>query len=89
MIGTGTPFQVAILSPETTLYKGEATFAAVPAWYGELGVLHGHAPLLALLGAGTLRLETSGGTRRFRVEGGFVQVVDDRLTVLSEQAQPE
>lgn len=89
MIGSGTPFHVQIISPERSVYDGEATFAAVPAWEGELGVLHGHAALLALLGSGTLRLETPGGTRRFRVAGGFMRVADDRLTVVSEEAEPE
>lgn len=87
MIGSGRPFHVSVISPERTVYEGEAVFAALPAWDGELGVLHDHAPLLALLAAGTLRLETAEGTRRFRVAGGFAQIVQNRLTLLSEQAE--
>ncbi|MBI4512663.1 MAG: F0F1 ATP synthase subunit epsilon [Gemmatimonadetes bacterium] len=86
-IGSGRPFHVAVITPERKVYEGEATFAVVPAWDGEIGILHDHAPLLALLGSGTLRLETSkNGTLRFRVSGGFVQVVENEVAVLSEEA---
>ena len=86
MIGSGRPFHVVVVSPERVLYDGEATFAVVPAHDGQMGILHDHAPLLALLGTGPLRLETAEGTRRFRVSGGFVQVLRNRVTVLSEEA---
>lgn len=88
MIGSGRPFHVALLSPERKVYEGDAAFAVIPAWDGQIGILHDHAPLLALLGSGTLRLETSeNGTLRFRVSGGFVQVVENEVAVLSEEAQ--
>ena len=88
MIGFGRTFRVAVLSPEKRLYEGEALFASVPAWDGELGILHNHAPLMALLGAGVLRLETPQGTRRFRVSGGFVQVEGNEVNLVSERAEP-
>lgn len=80
------PFSVSVISPERRLYEGSATFVVVPAYDGELGILYGHAPLMALLGEGVLRIEGEGGTRRFRVSGGFVQVVDNSVAVLSEEA---
>ena len=59
----------------------------VPAHDGLLGILPNHAPLMALLGDGQLRVETPTGTMRFSVAGGFIQVVDNRVSVLSEEAK--
>jgi F-type H+-transporting ATPase subunit epsilon len=78
--------KVAIISPESTIYEGEADMVVAPAWDGEVGVLRGHAPMLVLLGAGEMRVSGAGGEQRFRVEGGFMQVADDVVTVLSESA---
>ncbi|MEE8550032.1 MAG: ATP synthase F1 subunit epsilon [Gemmatimonadota bacterium] len=85
--GSGRRFNVSVISPERTLYEGEAQFAVVPAFDGEIGILADHAPLMAVLGDGILRLETEEGTRRFRLSGGFVQVVENRVSVLSEKAE--
>jgi F-type H+-transporting ATPase subunit epsilon len=78
---------VAVISPEQTLFEGEATSVVAPAHDGEVGILSGHAPMMALLGSGTLRLSSGGGERRFAVTGGFLQVVDDHVRVVTEQAK--
>jgi F-type H+-transporting ATPase subunit epsilon len=77
---------VAVISPERTVFEGGADMVVAPAWDGELGVLRGHAPLLALLGDGTLRIKDGAQEKSFHVRGGFLQVVDDVVTVLSEEA---
>jgi F-type H+-transporting ATPase subunit epsilon len=78
--------KVAVISPERTVFEGEADMVVAPAWDGEVGVLRGHAPMLVLLGAGDLRVTSGGTEQRFHVEGGFMQVADDVVTVLSERA---
>jgi F-type H+-transporting ATPase subunit epsilon len=78
--------RVSVLSPEQTVYEGEATSVVAPAWNGQLGILRGHAPLMALLGDGVLRIENGRESLRFQVSGGFLQVVDDVITILSERA---
>ncbi|CAN5811117.1 hypothetical protein BH23GEM9_BH23GEM9_14760 [soil metagenome] len=78
--------RVAIISPESTIYEGEADMVVAPAWDGEVGVLRGHAPMLVLLGAGEMRITQGGSVQRFHVSGGFMQVADDVITVLSESA---
>jgi F-type H+-transporting ATPase subunit epsilon len=78
--------KVAIISPDATVYEGEADMVVAPAWDGEIGVLRGHAPMLVLLGAGEMRIRSGGTEQKFRVEGGFMQVADDVVTVLSESA---
>ncbi|MEX2611258.1 MAG: F0F1 ATP synthase subunit epsilon [Gemmatimonadota bacterium] len=78
--------KVAVISPESTIFEGDATQVVAPAWDGEVGVLRGHAPMLVLLGEGELRVTTADGVERFHVAGGFLQVADDVVTVLSERA---
>jgi F-type H+-transporting ATPase subunit epsilon len=85
--GSGRTFNLAVISPERKLFEGPAKFVVVPAHDGEIGILHDHAPLMALLGTGALRVETDTGSLRFRVSGGFVQVNENEVSVLSEEAE--
>lgn len=77
---------VVVLSPERTVYEGAADQVVAPAWNGSLGILRGHAPLMALLGEGNLRITSGGRELRYHVAGGFLQVADNQVTVLSERA---
>jgi len=85
--GSGRTFNLSVISPERKVFEGSARFLVVPAFDGEIGILHDHAPLMALLGEGTLRIVTEAGTRHFQVSGGFVQVLDNEVSVLSEEAE--
>jgi len=78
---------VSVISPEKVLYEGTASGVVAPAFDGEMGILPMHAPLMTLLGRGTLRVETTEGERRFSVDGGFLQVVDDQVRVVTERAE--
>ena len=77
--------RVSVISPERTVFEGEADMVVAPGFDGELGILSGHAPLMTLLGRGTLRVEGREGAR-FTVEGGFLQVADDQVRVVTERA---
>jgi len=80
-------FHLSVVTPEREVLALEARFAALPAFDGEIGILPRRAPLLTQLGAGILRVETSAGEKRsLFVSGGFAQMVDDRLTLLTEEA---
>ncbi|HJU90393.1 MAG TPA: F0F1 ATP synthase subunit epsilon, partial [Gemmatimonadaceae bacterium] len=70
---------VSVISPERVLYEGDATSVVAPAYDGEVGILTDHAPMMTLLGRGTLRVEGSGGTQRYSVQGGFLQVLDNKV----------
>lgn len=74
---------VSVISPEAVLYQGETDSVVAPAFDGEVGILTGHAPMMTLLGKGVLRL---GGGQRFNVDGGFLQVVDNAVRVVTERA---
>ena len=77
--------KVSVISPEAVLFEGEADSVVAPAYDGEVGVLTGHAPLMALLGQGQLRLGGASG-RRFTVSGGFMQVLNNQVRVVTEKA---
>ena len=78
--------KVSVISPERVLFEGEVDSLVAPAFDGEVGILSGHAPMMTLLGRGELRLVGGAGARRFGVAGGFMQVVDDQVRVVTEQA---
>lgn len=79
--------KVSVISPESILFEGDADSVVAPAYDGEIGILTGHAPMMALLGTGELRLGSPGG-RLFRVEGGFLQVLNNEVRVVTERAKP-
>lgn len=76
--------KVSVISPEATLFEGEAPSVTAPAFDGEVGILPSHAPMVTTLGAGVLRI--GDGEARFDVAGGFMQVVDDVVRVVTERA---
>jgi len=75
---------VSVISPEKVLFEGQASGVVAPGFDGELGILPGHAPMMTVLGKGTLRLD--GASESFQVDGGFLQVVDDIVRVVTESA---
>lgn len=78
--------KVSVISPERVVFEGTARGVIAPAFDGEMGILPMHAPLMTLLGKGTLRIDTTEGEKRYAVEGGFLQIVDDQVRVVTEQA---
>lgn len=87
-------FHCRVVTPSEKLVDDELTYASVPAWDGLFGVLPQRAPLLARLGMGELRIIYAnrlgfvGGERSFLVDGGFVKMADNSLTILAERAIP-
>jgi len=79
--------KVSVISPESVLFEGEVTSVVAPAFDGEVGILQDHAPMMTLLGTGQLRLSGSGGDQRFTVEGGFLQVVENNVRIVTERAR--
>jgi F-type H+-transporting ATPase subunit epsilon len=78
--------KVSVISPERVLFEGGARGVIAPAFDGEVGILPLHAPLMTVLGKGTVRLDTADGERRFEVSGGFLQVIDNQVRVVTEHA---
>ena len=77
-----------VVTPERTVFDELVGFVALPLYDGELGVLPGRSPLIGRLGYGELRVKDGADTRRYFVDGGFAQVRDDVVTVLTNRATP-
>jgi F-type H+-transporting ATPase subunit epsilon len=80
--------RVTVISPESASFDGTASSVVAPAFDGEVGILPRHAPFMTLLGEGPLVIRTASGEERFAVRGGFLQVVDDTVRVVTEHVAP-
>ena len=78
--------QCVVVTPERALLDVPADFVALPMYDGELGVLPGRSPLIGRLGFGDLRIRKGERTTHLYVEGGFVQVRANTVTVLTSRA---
>ncbi len=93
-MSTARSFRCRLITPVAQVLDEQATSAVVPAWDGLFGVLPNRAPIVAKLGLGELKIQFAdsdkgkGGSRSFLVEDGFVQMVDNKLTILAARATP-
>ena len=80
---------VEIVSPDRAAYRGEARAFRAPGVEGSFEVLRGHAPMLAATQVGTVTVTTLAGERvSFATSGGFVEVLDNHVSMLAETAEP-
>jgi F-type H+-transporting ATPase subunit epsilon len=80
-------FSVSVVTPEGAAFDGDAEMVIVPGAAGEIGVLARHAPLVALLKAGSTRVHTGEGqVQEFATGPGFFQVLEDRAIALVDDA---
>ena len=80
-------FQCTVVTPEQQAFDAPVTQAILPAHDGLMGILTHRAPLLVKLGKGELRLDLpGGGSTRFKLDGGIAQMLDNKLTILTEKA---
>ncbi len=78
--------QCIVVTPERTLYDQPADFVALTLFDGEIGIAQGHTPMIGRLGCGEMRIRYKGRTDRYYVEGGFVEVLGDVVSVLTRRA---
>ncbi|MFY0406294.1 F0F1 ATP synthase subunit epsilon [Solicola sp. PLA-1-18] len=79
---------VELVAADRTVWSGEAKTIVARTVEGDIGVLPGHAPVLSLLVDGVVEIDTEDGETWFAaVEGGFLSIADDRVSILSEDAQ--
>jgi F-type H+-transporting ATPase subunit epsilon len=91
MADSDNQLQVRLVTPDKVLIDEDADAVELPSKSGYMEVLYGHAPLLAELGVGEVRLHSgSGGDQTYFVVWGFVEVLPDRVTILAQNAiKPE
>ena len=81
--------QVELVSADRVVWSGEASFVVARTVAGEIGILRGHTPVLSLLApSSTVEITPVGGEKVLAsVDGGFISVAHDRVSILSEQAE--
>jgi F-type H+-transporting ATPase subunit epsilon len=79
---------VTVVTPEETVLETTSSSVVLPLFDGEVGILRGHAPLIGRLGYGEMRLTTATGVTTLYVDGGFVQVADNVVNVMTNRAMP-
>jgi F-type H+-transporting ATPase subunit epsilon len=77
-----------VVTPEKVLLDELVEFVAIPLYDGELGILPGRTPVIGRLGFGELRTRAGGVTSRYFLDGGFAQVRNDVVTILTNRAIP-
>ncbi|MFK7970543.1 MAG: ATP synthase F1 subunit epsilon [Bacteroidia bacterium] len=83
-------FQVEIVTPDSRVYEGPITALTAPGSEGRFQILQNHAPLISTLGNGELRLELeSGESTSYNVEGGVLEVMNNKAIVLLERILEE
>ena len=75
-----------VVTPEKTALDEQAELVVVPLVDGEIGIQSGHAPFIGRMGYGELRIVNSGNSQRYYVDGGFVQVADNQISVITNRA---
>jgi len=78
---------ISFISQEKTLFEGQAEMVVMDGKEGQLGIVKGHSPLLAILKPGPVRMITSDTEEVFFTEGGFAEVQPDSITILVDAAQ--
>ena len=78
--------QVELVAADRKVWDGEASMVIARTLEGELGILPGHTPLLGVLGEGQVRITTDSGVIEVDVDGGFMSVDHDRVTLVTESA---
>ena len=79
--------QVELVAADRQVWSGEATMVRARTAEGEIGILAGHEPLLAILGSGEVTISAGSGGITAQVDGGFLSVDDDRVTLVAETVQ--
>jgi len=80
--------QVVVVTPEKTAIDEQADSVILPLFDGSYGILKNHAPMIGRLGFGELKFSVGGRQENYYVDGGFVQVADNVVSVLTGRALP-
>ncbi|RCS41234.1 ATP synthase F1 subunit epsilon [Bremerella cremea] len=80
--------QCIVVTPEKTALETTADFISLPLADGEMGIGENHAPMIGRLGYGEMRFRSSGQTQKLYIDGGFVQIANNEVTILTGKAIP-
>lgn len=78
-----------ILTPEKSLYSGEASLVQLPGVSGLFEILNHHAPVISALANGVVKFKTPQGEKKLKISGGFVECLNNKVIVCAEGAVAE
>lgn len=85
---TGKPFSLEIVAPESMVYEGSVDSVTLPGVDGQFQMLHNHAPIISALQIGSISLTDAAGTHHiFATGGGFVQMLNNKTSIVVESAE--
>ncbi|MDJ1473692.1 ATP synthase F1 subunit epsilon [Cytophagaceae bacterium DM2B3-1] len=76
--------QIDIITPDHTVFSGDVVSATFPGTKGSFQVLNNHAPLISTLERGHIKIRTNQDEKSWEVDGGVVEVLNNKITVLAE-----
>jgi F-type H+-transporting ATPase subunit epsilon len=76
--------KVELVAADRQVWQGAASMVSARSIDGDLGIMPGHTPLLAVLAAGEVRIETAGGTESVKIDSGFLSVDHDRVVIVAD-----
>lgn len=79
--------KVEIISPDRIFYEGDATLVEMVVSEGEIGILPGHIPMTNILKPGILKLYNGNTVKYAALHEGFVEILQDKVTILAETAE--
>ncbi len=80
-------FQLQVITPERVFYEGEAFFVEMNTTEGEVGIYKNHIPMTMLLSPGVLIIHEEDGVKEAALHSGFVEVLQDKVSVVAEIAE--
>lgn len=81
--------QLDVLTPDKKVFSGEAVAVKLPGSEGSFEVLNNHAPIISTLDKGYISIRTGGEEKKFLVDGGIVEVLNNKIIVLAESVISE
>ena len=78
-----------LITPERLVAEGQAEIIIAPGEDGELGFLSQHTPILSTLKAGRIQIKQSGSYKEFDVDGGFIEVLENRVNILTNKVREQ
>ena len=75
--------QVDILTPDTTLFSGDAKIVTLPGVQGSFQIMNNHAPMISALSTGVVVIDNGSEKKEFNVKGGIVEVVNNKIVILA------
>ena len=74
-----------LITPEKKVYEGEVISAGFPGTLGSFEVLKNHAPIISSLAKGAVKLKTNDGVISYQIDGGVVEVLENKIVILAEK----